>query len=205
MKSLYLVVLLLLTGQAAPARTAEPSFPTETLLTGLVSTINRQCGESKESVLRDLEAESDLLLKYQKQMGRDMICTCMPEQAKALLGRLPKRERARRISEHTLQTKYMPEINGACAGQGLRTTYAGACAERFAGRVPDSAAYCSCMSQFTSGMSDAEASQLGQESADWTEQAAAAKARGEAAPASPPTLSRMTQAHQACSAGRKAD
>lgn len=148
--------------------------------------------------MREYQGKGDLLGAYQVEQAEKMICDCIPGRAKALQARLSKSERAERMSESVFSTKYMSEITNHCMGVQMQSTFAGACAERYAKRVPDSAKFCSCMAKFTSQLSGAQAAQLGGETSDYLPLAAAAGTRGEAAPAPPPLLKSMMEAQKTC-------
>jgi len=198
MKLFCLALLVMFSSQFATAHAAEPVDSADAFLTGLLQTSGAQCTQNKGTQVSEYKAKGDLLGAYQVEQAEKMICECVPGRAKALQARLSKSERAKKMSESAFSKKYMSGITNHCVGEQLQSTFAGACAERYAKRVPDSAKFCSCMTKFTSGLSGAQAAQLGGEASDYLPRAAEAGKRGEATPAPPPLLKSMMETQKAC-------
>jgi len=198
MKLFFFAFLVFFSSQFASARAAESVDSVDAFINGLVQTSAVQCTEKKGVLVREYQAKGDLLGAYQVEQAEKMACDCVPGRAKALQAGLSKNERAKRMSESAFSKKYMPGITNHCVGEQLQSTFAGACAERYAKRVPDSAKFCSCMSKFTGEMSSAQAARLGGEASDYLPRAAEAGKRGEAVPAPPPLLKSMMETQKAC-------
>jgi hypothetical protein len=196
MKSLCFSMLMWLVIVPPCARAAEPVLAVGAIIDSFISISSAKCGESKGTSARDYKNKP--FEAYQMAEAEKMLCECLPARAKALKARLSQKERAAKLTEGAFSTTYMPEIVNQCAGALMKASYAGACSERFAMQVGDSAKFCACMVKFTNNLSDAQAAQLGGESAVYMPAAAQAGKKGEAIPPPPPLLGSMLDAQKAC-------
>lgn len=198
MKIFFHAFLVLFFSGFAPARAAEPVASVNAILNGMVHMTDAKCTANRGAMVREAEGKGDLLNAYQAEQAEKTLCDCIPARAKAIQARLSKTQRAEKMSESVFSRKYMPEIMDHCSGEQLQSTFAGACAERYAKLVPESAKFCSCMVMFTSRLSGAQAAQLGGEAADYAPLASAASKSGAAAPTPPPLLKSMIDAQSTC-------
>jgi hypothetical protein len=198
MKIFIFSLLVLISAQYTSACAAEPIGSVDGFINGLLYQSNAKCTANRGLAAREYQKQGKLLDAYQEEQAAKMMCDCLPSHAKALQARLPESERAVRMPESAFSKKYMTEILNQCSAEQAQSLYAGACAERYAGLVPNSAKFCSCMDAFTRQLSGAQAAQLGVESSDYMPLAANATKRGEVIPAPPPLLKSMMDSQKAC-------
>jgi len=183
---------------------------------GLVSTVAAQSAHTVDRFLSDTTSISELkcqnrgaLEKEFKAQGKTaearsvrlaevMICECMPAQVKALRATLSQQALQQRMTETEFETQYTPQIVNKCAAEQLRATYGEGCSEQFAALRKNSAAYCGCMQQSLSGLSDSDIAQIGSESSEYVPRAAEAKRRGDPLPEQPRNLKRFSALEVAC-------
>jgi|GEM_PF-4415129 len=198
MKKTYVTLLALFSLLIGSARAAEQIGSVDAFINGLVQISHVKCAENPGALADDYRKKGDLLTAYQVAQADKAICQCIPGRLKALQTRLSKAERAKKVSESAFATQYFMSERNVCLGEQLQSTFAGACAERYAKLVPDGAKFCSCMSDITAGLSGAQAAQIGNEMADYLSLAAAAKETGKPPPAPTPILKSFMDTQQSC-------
>lgn len=98
---------------------------------------------------------------------RFTFCQCYPDRARMLKNSMPKSIQEKPISEKEFIRSYLSEIVNGCAKEQAKSQFGGDCPDQFSKVKPNSAKYCSCMANYINGISDAEAAQLGLESAKY--------------------------------------
>lgn len=199
MRTIIIAALVALASVVSPPVAAQATTATvDELVVGLLSISKQKC-QGRGLGAAGFEREGKLAEARSVRIGEANLCDCMPARLQALREQLTPAERSQRVSGQEFMKNYAPRYMNACASESLRQTYGSGCAETVAARKANGPKYCACMSAEVSRYTDAEAVQLGQESADYTQAAAEARKRGQAAPPQPPMIARMAVADATCS------
>ncbi len=173
-------------------------------INGVISVFESQCYRAK-GLVDAARAEGDVQKAAVSQLVVDQICTCSPEQGRALLEKLPYDRLAEQVSEEEFLALARKEIIDVCAGRQLRASFGPELCDAKLKR-PDFTAEqmtqaCECMRTEVSTYSDAEAAAIGLAFADYLPELAEAKKANKQKPAAPPALERILAAQERCGMG----
>lgn len=196
MRILYIAVTAGLFGFAATGA-AENLGTVDQFLSSLSSLSTSKC-RNRGALAEEFEAQGKAAEARSVRQVETSLCECMPAQLQTLRASLTTKELQRRVTESEFQARYVPRIINKCAAGQLRSTFGDGCSALLAKFRTNSAAYCRCMLDTVSKLSDAEAAQIGKESSEYIPLAAEAKERGEQMPERPPGLRRFAGMEAAC-------
>jgi len=192
------VATLLLLVFALPAG-AQQTATVEEFFSAMLAISDSKCQRRGEAAQK-YEREGKWMEAGAMHDAETMMCECLPKRMRETHAGLSRQDRSRRVTEAEFTRRFLPQFLGPCTGETLRRPYAEECVKRFAQLKPDNTAkWCSCMSREVATFTDAEAMQIGLESADYVPVAAKAKKEGRPVPAQPPLLKRMAEIDAACS------
>jgi hypothetical protein len=173
-------------------------------INGVITVFESQCYRAKGLVDAARE-EGDAQKASISQLAVDQICTCSPEQGRALLEKLPSDRLAEQVSEEEFMALAKQEIIDVCAGRQLRASFGPElCSEKlkrsdFTAEQMTQA--CECMRVEVSTYSDAESAAIGLAFADYLPELAEARKANKQKPAAPPALERILAAQTRCGMG----
>ena len=169
---------------------AQNQYTVDRILSDTVTIAELKCRD-RGQLEHDFRTQGKPVEARQASIAEWTVCDCMPNQVGELRASLSAQDLKQQMTEAEFQKRYLPRIMSKCAAEALRATYGEGCSEQFAAALDNSAAYCECMEQSISQLSEAEALQLGFESSDYNPRAAEAAKRGDPPPARPPLLATM--------------
>ena len=200
MRIIIAAAVVALASLVSPTTASQPATATvDQFISGILSISNEKCRHRGQAAAK-FASEGKVMEARGIRIGEATLCDCMPTQLRALREQLKPAERAQRVTEAEFMKTYAPRYMNACAAESLRQSYGDGCAETIGARKPNGSKYCTCMATQISKFTDAEAAQLGEESAEYAPAAAEAKKRGQAVPPRPPLITRMAEVDATCSA-----
>jgi len=192
-------------GSATPAAAvggAEAMATPAIYLTGLEQVFGTQCLQIREDIDRkakDAETAGKTYEAYALRSSRDMMCQCVPDRARQARTALRPAERDTPVTESEFTQRYaLPKVIQPCIADTVRKTYGQDCARVATSMKIETASYCPCMRTVIAGLSEAEITQVGLESADYIPRAAQAQKEGRAVPEPPPTFRKFTEREAVC-------
>ena len=192
-----LVLFLLLLGSAAAL--AEPVATTEKWILSTLEELQPACRQQGE-ISRKLENMGKSTEAFHSRLAEKNLCECIPGRARILLESLKRNEKQGAITQSQFVSRYVPFMADKCAAEQLADSFGEGCSSRFAGKRPDSAKYCGCISEYIHALPESESTRLGRDFADYGPIAAEAKKKGLPAPEKSAALQRFFNAETACSA-----
>jgi hypothetical protein len=198
-RNFLLAIVMVVAGALSMPLAAQPRTFTVDEIVDSLRAMGRDKCQGRGQAAAGFEREGKFAEARSVRIGEAMVCDCMPAQLQALREQMTPKERSQRLSPEDFMKNHGPRYLHACAAAALRQTYGEGCAQTLGAQKANGAKFCACMSSEVARLTDAEAARLGEESADYTTAAAQAKARGQAAPARPPLIARLTAANESCS------
>jgi hypothetical protein len=173
-------------------------------INGVISVFESQCYRAR-GLVDVARTEGDAQKAAVSQLAVDQICTCSPEQGRALLEKLPYDRLAEQVSEEEFLALARKEIIDVCAGRQLRASFGpelcNAKLKRPDFTAEQMAQACECMRTEVNTYSDAESAAIGLAFADYLPELAEAKKANKLKPATPPALERILAAQERCGMG----
>lgn len=186
-------------GEELVQRPLQQVVTVDRFLKSLAKLSTSRC-EDRGTLAEDFAADGKEAEARSVRLAETALCECMPRQVQTLRATLTAKELEERITESEFQARYAPTIINKCAAEQLRAAFGEGCSELMAESRKDSEAYCECMLDAVSELSDEEAAQIGRESSNYLPLAASAKAQGTSMPDQPPGIRRMSDIQAACAA-----
>ena len=191
------VLFFLLLGSAAAL--AEPVATTEKWILSTLEELQPSCRQQGE-MTRKLENMGRSTEAFNSRLAEKNLCECIPRRAHILLDSLKGNEKQGVITQSQFVSRYLPFMADKCTAEQFAASFGEGCSSLFAGRKPDSAKYCSCVSEYIRALPESESTRLGHDFADYGPIAAEAKKKGLPAPEKSAALQRFFNAETACSA-----
>jgi hypothetical protein len=183
---------------AAPP--AEQRLSADQYLAAFSSMAGDQCQKARGVAAAKAEKEGKPDVAVALRRADTMLCDCIPPRIATLRAHLPPGGKTDLLDQQQFQARYFPQFIGPCAAQTLRETYTQDCPVQFAKQRPNTAAYCACMAQGVSGMSNDDLFAAAAENADYTPRAAEARQRKLPPPEPPPHVKQLMDLDKQCAA-----
>ena len=194
MKSLLMAALFILCSQLVHA---QEKTPLKHLISGLSAITDSNCLRLQRNLDR---AKADGTFLESMEQAYDNLCVCVPAQLQAFRSSLSAAELQSALSAEEFQSLLLEPVIGKCAAEQVRATYTGnACVKRSESKVPDSDAYCECMSAKLGALPHRELVDIGIAAADYVPLAAEARKNGLPRPEAPPVMKNFLEIERACS------